>query len=458
MISEQKKYFPRKDQPLDQKIAEARVDSPKDRRGSWRKKTENTTVDDDRQETEDSLRLAEVRKKLATEEPEHQTEGAFFEPEYEIRQIMKVPSRERKTKLKEVKEAILQQKMGLAQIEKSLLNTIQKNPDAPISQLRAGVLPTEDQFRLSRKQREAIGTALEIYARQHAAIEKITKECSKKKWLRKGQRLDEGMLYAKLFGRKPRGKIQAIIGPMSIHFRSFNSKDFTHAIEVNKDQKSSRGEIKRIKRISGAKLNDFKYPGLEDAITLENAEFNREKPFDRFMDTKKYEIYDHETRHVFNSLMNKAYNPEEIEQIGAKGNGKDQDTKIESRIKDEILAYYRNGQSPRDIRQTLLDRRTIYDYGFQYKPESKKAYNSYFKSDYVQLVENGIVAFNDLLRSNRSLERSLALLSKEPLTKWPKAVERLLDKKKSPRKMRRDRKRLRSDKERFFRAIRFKFD
>ena len=49
----------------------------------------------------------------------------------------------------------------------------------------------------------------------------------------------------------------------------------------------------------------------------------------------------------------------------------------------------------------------------------------YFSPEYLELVENGIVAFANLLKAGYSMEKVINLLYVEPLKKWPKEAERL---------------------------------
>jgi hypothetical protein len=419
----------------------------------------------------ESKRLRELRSELSPDSKEKKKGKTFFEPEQEVEAILASPSKKRPAMMREYKQKFLEQRVKLMEIERMLSEQIIKNPDKTKEQLINSIAGMKG--KLSAKQQEAVDNALDLYIRQHAAIRSIVGESKKKKWFGRGEKVDAKKLYAELFGRRPKGKINVIIGPMSIHFRTTNPKDYYLDQTGPMKNESMKDYFGKVPRSQGVFLSAFPYPGLEDAITLENGAIIK-KGYSLFKRKEvRKQVYIHESQHVFNALIRKsllkshldsqprAYSGEENSEksdSGAMAINNLMDSNIEERISDEISAFFKEGYSTKQIRNMFLNKYSAYNYGSEYRFGSKNIYDDHFKKEYVLMVENAIVAFKDLLKAGYSMDECQAFLNFEPLPKWPKAVDRMLERKKPWKKMRKEGRKLRPLGERFRRFITFKRD
>ena len=119
-----------------------------------------------------------------------------------------------------------------------------------------------------------------------------------------------------------------------------------------------------------------------------NGRFNK-------MDAYSKVTLEHEEQHAFNKIIDQGYSAElkkvekntkrYIKEFGEDPNSytddiwkkyldtvHDRQIEIERRVKDEISAYIRDGRSAEEIRKTLLNPDTIYEYGFDYRGGNKE--------------------------------------------------------------------------------------
>ncbi|MFH0969495.1 MAG: hypothetical protein V1804_03245 [Patescibacteria group bacterium] len=363
-------------------------------------------------------------------------EDLRFDPNKEIKNIRKGTKEKQRKKLSEFKEKMINQKKAIAEVQKKILKEIERNPDATVEEYQKSA--GSFLVKLSLDQQFATIWGIEAYCRTHQAIKENTEDCIDKKT----GKVDGPKLYEKLFNRKPEGRIGIILRPAIIHLRTENLDDYVFAYNHGAIDQIDDEARKKTDGSGGCKLTNFHIAGLENAITLEkatNGRFDKMSPFAK-------SVLEHEEQHVINSLIMEAYDLEEIKrkkkqekidkinsQVGEIGqqifseshdySGDDQIEEIEKSVKDEISAYFKDGKSPEEVREKLLKPETLYKYGFDYKGGNRE--KSEFSQKYIDLVENGILAYNYLLKGGYSKEDAQALLFTEPLSKWSKVVERL---------------------------------
>jgi len=79
-------------------------------------------------------------------------------------------------------------------------------------------------------------------------------------------------------------------------------------------------------------------------------------------------------------------------------------SKIEFKVKDEIIAYFKQGYTSKFVSKALLGKDTIYRYGYKYNRGDQDEEDidwDNFDPKYKELVENAIIAFVNLLKSGR---------------------------------------------------------
>ncbi|NTV40820.1 MAG: hypothetical protein HGA61_00925 [Candidatus Moranbacteria bacterium] len=361
-----------------------------------------------------------------------------FDPEAELKKIRRGSREERNQNLNVFKEKMIEQKKGIALIQKALFEKIGENPDETSDEYFESIRELVDRFSLSHDQQLAIKKGLQSYSYSHRAIKENIEDCK----VSETGKIDGPKLYEKLFNRKPIGRIEVIVRPAMIYIRVENLDDYVVSYNYGAIDNVT-DDLKQVANKScGCKLVNFKIKGLENAIALENA---TDGEFDT-MSMLAWETLKHEEQHVFNETINQSFNPEQ-QKINKKmewytrnfGEDKhayekdvlekyledkyDRNIGIENLIKDEISAYFIEGKSTGEILNILLKPTTIYRYGFDYKGGDKE--KSKFSQKYIELVKNGISAYNQLLKQGYSREDAQGLLYVEPLSKWIKVVERL---------------------------------
>ncbi|KKU52181.1 MAG: hypothetical protein UX75_C0055G0003 [Candidatus Moranbacteria bacterium GW2011_GWE2_47_10] len=375
-----------------------------------------------------------------------------FNPDRELKNIRSGTREDQRQKLTEFKEKLVEQKAGIAEIQNKIFEKVEKNPDFSVEEYMESVKDLNAKYDLSEMQVSAFRKGIEAYVRQHEAIRDNVLDCIDKET----GNIDGLKLYEKLFGRKPEGRVEVILRPAIIYLRIENLNDYAIGYNRGTIEHVSDEKIEEANRSGGCKLNNFHIKGLESAITLEkatNGNFDTRSPFSE-------EVLKHEEQHAINSLINEAYDPEQekvekngemfVKKVGGDPNDYSGDVfkkyvetrnykniSIEKRVKDEISAYFRDGQTPEGVRKVLLNPETIYKYGFDYAGGNKE--KKEFSQEYVDLVENGIAAYSNLLKAGHTIEDAQTLLFIEPLSKWSRVVERLTGDKKSVEEKKRER-------------------
>ncbi|MBI5530920.1 MAG: hypothetical protein HY918_05515 [Candidatus Doudnabacteria bacterium] len=81
-------------------------------------------------------------------------------------------------------------------------------------------------------------------------------------------------LFEKCFGKKPEGKVQLILGPMTICFRCFNEQDYIFAYTNYKHEDTSINDVEKAKKSQGAAFPTCKVSDLSNCVIIEKASNN----------------------------------------------------------------------------------------------------------------------------------------------------------------------------------------
>jgi hypothetical protein len=359
--------------------------------------------------------LEKIRQEIKLDNlPESPFEtGEIFDPEAELKKVSVLKGEEKKTGLKSFKKKLNYQKKGLALIEVKSLDLIKKNPGITKEELEESIKDIESKLALTKLQSDAIRTAFSNYSMVHKTIEEYAAD-----FMDEDGDIDGPGLYKMLFQREPSGRVNVIIRPFSIFFRVENLEDYSHVAFQSYEGKDNWiiYKIRDAKKEGGAKVDYDPIPGLKDSIIIENCapETGGKKSFD----DEGLDVNDtllHEERHAYNDLFARSYDAE----AHFTRNRSKEDLKYERFVKSEISAYFKCGRENVSIHKALLDKNTLYRYGFAYKNPG-----SSMDESYIRLVEDGISSFDSLMDFGLSVDEVQAILFKEPLAKWKTTVER----------------------------------
>ncbi len=384
---------------------------------------------------EDSVQHHIEPKREAIESPIRSDE--IFDPEEELSKIKEMPKEKRREKLREFKEKLAYQKEGLARTQEELIKTIRENPDITWPEL--------------------YGKALDLLVKYGAdtegnqiKIDEILRGYYKKHWFIKKARErfpDDNNLFEAIFGRPPQGRIEVIEGPVTLYFRCHDIRDYALISQQTflDYRDPTMTEIRATKREGGVSISTSLIPNLRGTIIAERAR-------GEFTDNQKA-IYIHEEQHAIKRLFDerpiktmwKTTWPYEMDTSLTKQFRIIREQMAELRVKDEILAYMKEGRrDPEEIFKILTmsgQDGGLYDYLEDEKrelialhsrnksPDEQKmiteTVKQVFETEYHKLIKDGIDAFQDLIDNGYTTAQTIALLNAEPLARWPKIVRRL---------------------------------
>lgn len=391
-------------------------------------------------------------------------DGEVFDPEKEVKNILKFPREKRRTKLFEFQEKLAFQKEGIGELQEVLEKAIRQNPDAPLAKLCESVELMAPQWGLTNWQKELAKRALTKYVEKHNAV-----------LLAREKYPDDKELHKALFGRKPKGELGVSLGPMTVRFHLKNIEDFAYIfynIYLSKRRRVTKGIIEKSLAYDGGMIAEVLIPELYEAVIIINSNKRLQG---------EAEIIEHEERHALDDLLESVIEKEgTIEDYGSLTDGEklfledidkflseknnemveislkrffiEARKEFERRAEIEIIALFKGGFSKDGILDILIKKNGAYDYyaaekilmkrdeklikfntkffikrlGVKFTPMIKKIAKQVFVEDYPKLLEESVDAMFDLQIEEYSNEKIVALLSTEPLRKWRKVVDRLL--------------------------------
>jgi hypothetical protein len=168
-------------------------------------------------------------------------------------------------RLERFKENLIHQKKGIARVINDLRFEIESRPYATPEDLMLKVKTLAPEYRFTREQIALFEFAILKYREKHLAVEKYRAEYP-----------DDLDLYEACFGKRPKGKIEIIKGPMTLFFRCFDRHDYVFISSFYKHQgdvaKIQHEDVTRADLSGGVALNEVKIKDLSGVIIAENVE------------------------------------------------------------------------------------------------------------------------------------------------------------------------------------------
>lgn len=390
--------------------------------------------------SENPPELKEIRGENGDSEKEE------FNPAEEVRSMLRLSRHERKEKLPEVQERLEQYINAHAKLQEQIIEEIRKNPDVEEGALDPLINQAIAEGGIPREERIFIQNAFGRYVAKHDAVERM-----------RAMYPNDRELYQALFGARPDGRVEVITGPMTFYFRCFDDRDYAriHEEKFLKSAVIGEDDITEANKSGGVHLRSAPLAALEGTLIAENTAHNPEELWSRFTRV-------HEEQHAINQLLTHESNsnfPDEVfdPDVFDVCNRQKQELLLkrylrwlretaEEQAKDEILAYFKEGQySFFEILTTLTEREdkgSVYDYlnsdervseiqslirimGNQHERLIKRCVNEVFVSDYHALLKKSLDAIA-VLSESCSKEQVIAILQRVPLNKWTKVKKRLV--------------------------------
>src|SRR3989344_5695631 len=159
------------------------------------------------------------------------------------------------------------------------------------AQLSMEVLLTEDPDENPEKLKQAVGNIIKNYKMDSLAeefysalkkflkVRKIIKDLTLIYTEKFGERKQE-MLFKKLFGKEPQGKIETFAMPINLLFRVYDPEDYLSAILGRDENRFSKDAQETLKTSGGILLNrDMPIKSLKGKIMVENASVEKDEDY-----------------------------------------------------------------------------------------------------------------------------------------------------------------------------------
>lgn len=386
-----------------------------------------------------------------------------FVPESELKKVKEYPREKRREKLSEFKKKLAEYKKEIASIEDILTSLVTLNPELEKEKLYEWVEFLSRYSPLPQAVKKTFFEAIEKYHQKHSVIKEIHKQFP-----------DNEAFFQHLCGFKPQGKIEVVEGPINIHFRCYDIRDFTYLLiggpssAKNLSSAELSKKVELSKEIRGIRLAYCQIPEFSGLITAENASYIND-PY------RSKIIFQHEQRHVFNNLFTREIqeikkNTDSFKDIANKVEkgelsdelvlGEEQSARhffriirnkiYEEKYKDEILAYLTNKDITLDEIADLILKKEgeggMYDFFKQVRKfayyslqhleanEDKRnlvevairAWHKVMEEEHQRIIKDALNAYKILLESGYSQSQAINLLSNESLPKWGKVAARLI--------------------------------
>ncbi|MCK9352305.1 MAG: hypothetical protein WCT49_05935 [Candidatus Paceibacterota bacterium] len=379
--------------------------------------------------------------------------GEIFDAEKAIREIVKVPKEERREKLEEFKEKLAFQQVGLARVQDIVIDEIRSKPDGKADDFYDLAVEMGAEFGMNERQKKETGKIIDRYDILHKGVENIRKKFP-----------NTNDLFKELFFAVPKGRVELIVGPVSLYFKCYDFEDYLTVFYSN--QRSHHGKKRDFteeekKEAEGCKaINVFSmsHPEIGRAVMAENDSGVGKNP----KEGESAVIFAHEEQHAINSLFDKEIldpndpiNVRNVRQSFLDAETMEEKEKIlmnffrqfrknaEAFAKDEMIAHYKDGHDDMAFIELLTEksRGGIYDY----LEEQRKANYLWMKADdktraltektvqkilveeYKNNINNASLAVYKMEKAGYEKEEIIALLTHEPLAKWGKVVGRVLE-------------------------------
>ena len=121
----------------------------------------------------------------------------------------------RRDQVSDFKDNLMRQKEGIGKTIGDLRAMVESVPDASQEALMRKVFEVAPGYRFTQQQEGIFKNGVEQYCQKHLAVEKYREMYP-----------DDNDLFEACFGRKPKGKLEVVKGPMTLCFRCFSENDY----------------------------------------------------------------------------------------------------------------------------------------------------------------------------------------------------------------------------------------
>lgn len=382
----------------------------------------------------------------------------------------------REDRLKTFKENLFKQKEALADLQNKIIEKLGTDAE----QMEKEQLTEEEfsshQLKTEREIKSLIGLYAHAFQFSPAQV-KFFEDVSKKYFSahKKVEELrrkypEDDKLFQHLFGDKPRGRCEIKKGPINFYIKCFNLRDFAKIRNFpQKEEKIKVKDIIKLFIIGGTKIKYLKIPELENAINAENSVLTtpsyeavrkatidglktivakipelKDTPFntlDEFINKFKKiifgirsksfseEVQKHETQHSINALfkdkqirysaywdLKRATAPEKKIELLKKYMGYLREEHMDFAVKNEILAFYKDGAPRKAIMEILTESKAPYDY-------FNNCFKEFFRGD-IKAMTNLAARIEEIKRSEPSRAKSIIEHTEKGFEKFVAAPEK----------------------------------
>ncbi|MCL4391993.1 hypothetical protein M1413_01555 [Patescibacteria group bacterium] len=374
----------------------------------------------------------------------------------ELQNIKDAPKEYRELLVGRFKEKLKRRIEGLAAVQAAAIAVIEKNPDIPKDDLLRSIKEFGSRYGMTQDQEEMSELLMDLYEFRHAKVREIRQRYPK-----------DRELFKVLFGGDPEGKVEIIEGPVTLYVRCENLDDYTR-ICSQKFLKKGKEDIQpsdreNADRSGGAHVSTSLIPDLEGAIIAEKSGWRgfAVKEYINSKGTQK-----HEEQHALWAFFSKKIErvlidgrleharTDEEKELALKHFLRFSRQDIDYQASNEILAYCAEGVDPQKIYSSLTKseamgglyeyfndqvrlatERWVYDElpgklgksSEDFKKLLDKDIGEVYVTEYHKLLKEGIESFGKLKKAGYSTQKAIAVFTHEPLSRWKKTADRLLE-------------------------------
>ena len=352
-------------------------------------------------------------------------ENKSFTPEEEVKEILSFPKEERREKHREFKEKLSFQREGLIKIQVELIEMIRDNPDIPSSLLQKKMESLVSQYGIDEQRKSIIEKALKSYVKRRSSLNKLCREYPSDK-----------DLFEFLFDKYPEGEIEIVKDPISLYIKCFDKKDYQTIFFDGEDDETSNRE-KLLDNSLGVSVDVDENIGK---VNAENTEIVQKEPEPLVLSKS---IRKHEEQHAINKLFSEAFPFLQIEGDTLLSRVRNERISLDESTKDEILAYYKEGEPAINIKNTFFSpsKESMLSFTSEkmknaIKSLKKEGYfgedvnrcaQKTFNEEYPALVDSCFEALQSAENSGYTHDEIIALLTYEPLSRWNKVIRRFIE-------------------------------
>ncbi len=344
---------------------------------------------------------------------------------------------------------------GIAAMQEYIEKTIYSDPDITLPELMDIVRQFDQWTNLTEEEFKLAQRVLVNYVKKHQRVREVAETYNSPE-----------IMFEFLFGKRPKGKIEVVEGPISLYFRCSDRKDFEYLYTLEFfDSDVDPKDVEGVSRVKGVFI-DSRNPifwtgpreGLEGALLAENTSVLK--------DPKSQQVIVHEEMHALYKLFSDVYHDfpgsvgtrEDKTYLGMVKLSDDDETKekylrnyiysyrrkIDEWIKEEYLAFLKEGCDPSYIYYWVSkgdEENGSYDYlskreraqiirdikkdiGDEYSGMIRKDVEIILNKGYQKGLVEAKEALERLLAMGFSRERVVFLLLHQPLSRWNRIAKR----------------------------------